>query len=67
MRAQRFSSPGSVDGQISRRTFVKGLAVGGAAAGLGLWGRRHWRGAIGRLPGPTSREPSSTCASVRRP
>ena len=38
MRAQRFSSPGSVDGQISRRTFVKGLAVGGAAAGLGLWG-----------------------------
>jgi FtsP/CotA-like multicopper oxidase with cupredoxin domain len=38
MKAQRFSSPGSVDGQISRRTFVKGLAVSGAAAGLGLWG-----------------------------
>ncbi len=26
----------------SRRTFVKGLAVGGAAAGLGLWPERSW-------------------------
>ena len=37
MSSQRFSSPAFIDGQVSRRTFVKGLAVGGAAAGLGLW------------------------------
>ena len=37
MSSQRFSSPPFIDRQISRRTFVKGLAVGGAAAGLGLW------------------------------
>ncbi|MEQ1908104.1 MAG: copper resistance system multicopper oxidase [Vicinamibacterales bacterium] len=37
MSSQRFSSPAFFDGQVSRRTFVKGLAVGGAAAGLGLW------------------------------
>ena len=37
MSSQRFSSPTFIDRQVSRRTFVKGLAVGGAAAGLGLW------------------------------
>ncbi len=37
MSSQRFLSPAFFDGQVSRRTFVKGLAVGGAAAGLGLW------------------------------
>jgi len=37
MGSQRFLSPAFFDGQVSRRTFVKGLAVGGAAAGLGLW------------------------------
>lgn len=37
MSSQRFTSPAFFDGQVSRRTFVKGLAVGGAAAGLGLW------------------------------
>ena len=37
MSSQRFSSSAFFDGQVSRRTFVKGLAVGGAAAGLGLW------------------------------
>src|SRR5688572_26343172 len=28
--------------RLSRRTFVKGLAVGGAAAGLGLWPSTAW-------------------------
>jgi CopA family copper-resistance protein len=37
MSSQRFLSPAFLDGQVYRRTFVKGLAVGGAAAGLGLW------------------------------
>ena len=37
MSSQRFSSPPFIDRQISRRTFVKGLAVGGVAGGLGLW------------------------------
>ena len=37
MSSQQFSSPASSAGQVSRRTFVKGLAVGVAAAGLGLW------------------------------
>ena len=37
MSSQRFLSPAFVDWQVSRRTFVKGLAVGGAAASLGLW------------------------------
>jgi CopA family copper-resistance protein len=37
MSSQRFTFPAFFDGQVSRRTFVKGLAVGGAAAGLGLW------------------------------
>jgi CopA family copper-resistance protein len=36
MTSQRHSSIEAA-GQISRRTFVKGLAVGGAAAGIGLW------------------------------
>ncbi len=37
MSSPRFSSPTAIHGQVSRRTFVKGLAVGGAAAGLGVW------------------------------
>ena len=37
MSSQRFSSSAFSDRQVSRRTFVKGLAVGGAAASLGLW------------------------------
>jgi CopA family copper-resistance protein len=28
--------------QLSRRTFVKGLAMGGVVAGLGLWGESAW-------------------------
>jgi len=32
----------------SRRTFVKGLAVGGVAAGLGLWGERAWAQGVPR-------------------
>ena len=36
----------------SRRTFVKGLAVGGAAAGLGLW-RPSLSASSGRAPTPT--------------
>ena len=35
-----------------RRTFVKGLAVGGAAAGLGLW-RPSLSASSGRAPTPT--------------
>ena len=37
MSSHRFSSRHLSDGGVSRRTFVKGLAVGGAVAGLGLW------------------------------
>jgi CopA family copper-resistance protein len=37
MNSQQSSSRQPSDGPISRRTFVKGLAAGGAAAGLGLW------------------------------
>lgn len=37
MSSQRLLSSAVFDGQVSRRTFVKGLAVGGAAAGFGSW------------------------------
>ena len=37
MRLQRYASPASLEGMVSRRTFVKGLAVGSAAATLGVW------------------------------
>jgi CopA family copper-resistance protein len=37
MSWQRVSSREFIDGHVSRRTFVKGLAAGGAAASLGLW------------------------------
>ena len=37
MSAYRFTSNNGSEGGVSRRTFVKGLAVGGAVAGLGLW------------------------------
>jgi CopA family copper-resistance protein len=37
MSSQRFSSSRASDGHVSRRTFVKGLAIGGAVTGLGLW------------------------------
>ena len=37
MSSQRFSISRVSDGHVSRRTFVKGLAIGGAVAGLGLW------------------------------
>ena len=52
----------------SRRTFVKGLAVGGAAASLGLM-PSHRLGATARTR-QTRRccpAPSSICASARRP
>ena len=37
MSSQQFSSSRASDGHVSRRTFVKGLAIGGAVTGLGLW------------------------------
>ena len=37
MSSQRFTSTMDPKGVSLARTFVKGLAVGGAAAGLGLW------------------------------
>ena len=37
MSAHRFTPTNGSEGAVSRRTFVKGLAVGGAAAGLGPW------------------------------
>ena len=41
----------------SRRTFVKGLAVGGAVAGLGLWRPSAWASAdVGRPPTLTGTE-----------
>ncbi|MGE3344340.1 MAG: copper resistance system multicopper oxidase [Vicinamibacterales bacterium] len=46
----------------SRRTFVKGLAVGGAAAGLGLWPAPAWAQVGGRQ---TTRELSGTSFDLR--
>jgi CopA family copper-resistance protein len=37
MSSHQFTSKLTSEGGVSRRTFVKGLAVGGAVAGLGLW------------------------------
>jgi CopA family copper-resistance protein len=37
MSAHRFTPTNGSEEAVSRRSFVKGLAVGGAAAGLGLW------------------------------
>lgn len=37
MSSHRFTSTHGFKGTVSRRTFVKGLAVGGVAARLGLW------------------------------
>jgi CopA family copper-resistance protein len=37
MRLKGVESSALAGGRVSRRTFVKGLACGGAAAGLGLW------------------------------
>jgi CopA family copper-resistance protein len=37
MNAHGLSSRRHADGGVSRRTFVKGLAAGGAMAGIGLW------------------------------
>ncbi|MBY0493867.1 MAG: copper resistance system multicopper oxidase [Cyanobacteria bacterium] len=34
----------------SRRTFVKGLAIGGAVAGMGLWRETAWAQALSRQP-----------------
>lgn len=42
MSSQRVSNWHASDGRVSRRTFVKGLAVAGAAAGLGLWREPAW-------------------------
>jgi CopA family copper-resistance protein len=46
----------------SRRTFVKGLAVGGAAAGLGLWRVPAWAQVGGRQ---TTRELTGTSFDLR--
>ncbi len=46
----------------SRRTFVKGLAVGGAAAGLGLWPVPAWAQVGGRQ---TTRELTGTSFDLR--
>jgi len=40
MSSHRFTSTNGFDNGVSRRTFVKGLAVGSAVAGLGLWRTR---------------------------
>jgi CopA family copper-resistance protein len=50
MSSQRFSSHQSSGGRVSRRTFVKGLAVGGAVAGFGFWRTPAW--AQGNPPTP---------------
>jgi CopA family copper-resistance protein len=42
MNSHRFASKDASEGGVSRRTFVKGLAVGGAVAGLGLWRTAAW-------------------------
>jgi len=50
MNSRRFSFDRSSGGGVSRRTFVKGLTVGGAVAGLGLWRTPAW--AQGNRPTP---------------
>src|SRR5258708_4712896 len=42
MSSRKHGSPYSPVAQPSRRTFVKGLAMGGVVAGLGLWPDRAW-------------------------
>ena len=46
----RFTSKDPADRGVSRRTFVKGLAVGGAVAGLGVWRTPAWAQAITPAP-----------------
>ena len=47
MRVQKHTRYPSVS-RPSRRTFVKGLAMGGVAAGFGLWGERAWAQGVAR-------------------
>ena len=42
MSSHRFISSNGFERGVSRRTFVKGLAVGGTVAGLGLWRPTAW-------------------------
>jgi FtsP/CotA-like multicopper oxidase with cupredoxin domain len=42
MSSHRLTSTNDFGDGVSRRTFVKGLAVGGAVAGLGQWRTSAW-------------------------
>ena len=66
MSSQRFSSRHSSDGRVPRRTFVKGLAVGGAGAGLGLWRTSALAQGIPPRHGRRSQERNSICGLARR-
>ena len=62
MSSNRLLSRHSSDGGVSRRTFVKGLAVGGAVAGLGLW---RTSASAQNLPATTSTTLSGTDFDLR--
>ena len=62
MSSRKYHSPRAYPDLPSRRTFVKGLAVGGAAAGLGLWRAPAWAQPASRQP---SRELSGTSFDLR--
>ena len=62
MSSHRFLRDALREAHPSRRTFVKGLAVGGAAAGLGLWRVPAWAQSGARQP---TRELSGTSFDLR--
>ncbi|MEQ1575692.1 MAG: copper resistance system multicopper oxidase, partial [Vicinamibacterales bacterium] len=53
MSSHRFTSTNGSEEGVSRRTFVKGLAVGGAVAGLGLWRTTAWAQETASVPWTT--------------
>ena len=62
MSSHRFRREALRDIHPSRRTFVKGLAAGGALAGVGLWQIPTWAQSGGRQP---TRELSGTSFDLR--
>ena len=53
MSSHRFTSTNGSEEGVSRRTFVKGLAAGGAVAGLGLWRTTAWAQETAPVPRTT--------------
>jgi CopA family copper-resistance protein len=62
MSSKKYRSHSAYTDLPTRRTFVKGLAMGGAVAGLGLWRTPAWAQSASRQP---SRELSGTTFGLR--